>query len=253
MARDFDGVDDQIVGSITAFDTGDITMAMWVNIDSSGEGNAGDSSYFFSTVSGGSVGQALYLDSSRRFQIFGQNFPTQAAWSAANEAIATTTWTCIIGTFRVSDAKSRGYIGTLSASMAEVTYSTQPVGTGSRPTGYGSFAIGNYGAFGSRTVDGRIARVVFENREWSLAEMEAYRLGWRPAPIAGGVKCYLWSLDSPTASQAEELNHGADGTVTGALAAEGPPIPYGWSERESGLMTPVLVSGGSRRTVVGVG
>lgn len=221
MARDFDGVDDIITSTVTAVDTGDWTLGGYFNPDTAGEGGFG---ILLCVQNGTALIQQLDFNDSTRKLFVAQPYSSTNAVAVTNEALAAAGWSACFCTFRASDAKMRAFIGTLSVPMAEATYSSQVAGVGTRTTGATTFNVGNRTA-ASSTFDGRIFRPFFWGRELSLAEMEAFRLGRQPVQD-GSLRVFL-PLDSPTGSQAEDLSgNGANGTVTGAVAADNPPIPY---------------------------
>lgn len=177
--------------------------------------------------------QFIYLDWASKKVGAQQSFSTTAAFSLSSSTLASSTWYYIVVTFTASDQKMRTYIGTLSSPMAEVAYTTQTAGVGTRVTGGTILTVGNT-PNQDFSLAGRASAAFMESRLVSRDEMEAGRLGRRP--IQSGSLKFFWPLDSPTASQVEDLSgSGVTGTLTGALVAEGPPIPYTLSQ-------PIVVS-----------
>lgn len=235
MARQFDGIDDVIAAAITAMDSGDWTIAVWVNPTSAGEGSGGV--FVQIETSGGGIRQRF------RFPVAGRTVQAlQSYTGGAGNAVTTTTntlptaaWSLVVATFRASDKMCRVYIGDLDSPMVEASYSAQVAGGTTRGTAGTVANIGNNSAT-SATQVGSLGQVAIAAREWSLDEMEAFRLGVRP--VNSGAMRGFWPLDSPTAAQAEDLSgNGANGTVTGAVVSEDPPVPLGWGE----MVQPVLV------------
>lgn len=222
MARTFDGVDDVISMSITAVTGVDWTIAAWVKPNNGGEGNVGQ---IFRTDPGTAndrqqfrlTGASMALNCRQRTDA---TFPD----STSTNTLTAGVWVSVFGTLRVSDMKIRMYIGSLVSPVAEVSYSSQITGTGSALTNGTVGRIGNNQAT-TATFDGVIGPVSFAAREWTLDEMEAFRLGARP--VNAGMMRGFWPLDSPDAAQAEDLSgNGANGTVVGCTVAENPPIPF---------------------------
>lgn len=226
MARDFDGVDDIITATVTAVDSGDWTIAAWCAPDTAGEGSFGN--LFRVETSGGSFTQVVLMASAARDVYAIQNFATTDALTRTSTVLTASAWACVVATYRDSDKKCRVYVGTLSAAMAEASYTTQTAGVGTRDT------AGTVASIGSppntaETWDGKIGATCFDARQWTLDEMESFRQGLYPIPTS--TMRGFWPLDSPTAAQAEDLSgNGAHGTVTGAIAAEGPPVAMRWGD-----------------------
>ena len=240
MSRLFDGVDDQTLGTITAIADSDWTMACWVYPLSAGEGSNGRlmSTY----ISGDTAAQV--------FRMGGVTLPLRAvqlhattnATSVSVETLATSAWSLAIATYRASDNTMRIFIGTLSAAVVECTYSTQTAGVGTFTTGGVDIRLGCRSTT-DETFDGRIGPSVFDNREWTIPEMERFRSGLFPAPRST-VKAF-YPLMSPTAAQAEDLSaSGAHLTVTGATVAENPPVAFRWGDNLVAAIGPTAGGGG---------
>lgn len=230
MAYDFDGTDDSITGTITAADSGDWTIGAWIEADGLGENNFG--SILTTKTSGGSLCQQLRYDnnftSDRRLSCL-QNVSsgTTAQIIAANASQTTAdgvTWMCVFGTFVASTGATHLYQGSRTVGVAELSYDAAGNTTlsGTRRTGGTTVTIGNFD--GTRTFDGRIARVFFDARLWTVAEMEAFRLGTHPAPVSS---LRLWT---PLMGAAEDIsfNQVALTVNNGASLVEDPPVPYGF-------------------------
>lgn len=227
MSRQFDGVDDVITATITAMDSGDWTIAAWINPDNAGEGNLGQIVRTVLATSETAVQFFRFNGASRTLEAY-QNYGTDAV-SLASTTVAATAWSCVVATFRASDAIIRIFTGDFDSAMAEVAYTTQTAGAVTRVTGGVRVRIGAATSVGAEDFDGYIANVVMDAREWTLGEMEAFRLG--PRPVNTGTLRGFWPLDSPTASQIEDLSgNGATGTLTGAAVGNHPRIPMGWGD-----------------------
>ena len=223
-ARDFDGVDDIISqGSITAF-AGSWTMVAWINADSAGESGNGR---IILTNTASVRERSLWFQTGMNFRSL-QKFSTTDATSVSSNTLAVGTWYCVATTYNSADMIMRLYYGSLAAAMVEASYGTQTAGVGTPNEGSTRVHAGNR-PDQAETFDGRIAHACVDNRIWTLDEMEAFRQGQRP--INTGSMIVYWPLDSPTAAQAEDLSgNNYHGTVTGALAAEGPPVAMRWGD-----------------------
>jgi hypothetical protein len=226
MGRSFNGTTDVITATITAIPVNtDWTLAMWVKPTTAGEGNVGK---IIRIDSGTQVRQEF------RFLAAGRTLRAQATATTTSASTTTTTaltaavWQCVVATYRNSDGKCRIYIGSQSAAMTEASYATQVAQVGGTLAGGTTCRIGNDNATAS-TFDGSMERGLVTAREWTGDEMERFRLGFHPV-TTGSMRGY-WPLDSPTAAQAEDLSgNGANGTVSGCLAVEGPPIGINWGQ-----------------------
>jgi hypothetical protein len=221
-ALDFDGVNDYVTGTITAVDTGGWTMLGWHYADTTGEGELGT---IMSTGKGGvPVGQGLGV-AGFGLNIYGvsQRFATQDAYEQFS-GLDTGAWRCVAATQDGSTTGSNGtaYEGAEAAVMAALTTFGNQAGTGARDTGLVSAYIGNY-SDGSQTWDGRLAYLAFVPRVMTLLDVERFRRGdwsvlWDQAPprffvtFAGGA--------------ATEIVSGSAWTVSGAVDATGPTLPF---------------------------
>lgn len=236
MSREFDGVDDLVTATVTAIDSGNVTVVGWIRPDTAGETSAG-TIFNIETTGSASVSfvRFLILSTTLRLRAW-HTFATTSADTRTTNVIPTAAWTCFVATFRASDGKWRIYLGSQSAPMVEATYDLQQAAAGTRTTAGVWATIGNNRAT-SVTYDGRIGHVAYDAREWTLVEAEALRLGSRP--IQTGTLRGYWPLDSPTASVVEDLSgNGANGTLTGAVVAEEPPVPMSWGYGPFGLLVP---------------
>lgn len=223
MSRLFDAVDDGIDLTMTAIDTGDITVGCWCYPTGAGESSNGT----ILQVNNGTPAVVLrfaFQDASRHLRAELQQSGGVGGISHSNETLALSTWAVIVATYRDSDDKWRLYIGDLDSVVAECTYSLQQARTGTRLTGGTAAYIGKDGS-GGRTWDGRISHVFHEAREWSIDEIERFRQGFVPVQ-SGSLRWYL-PLTSPTVTQNEDLSgNGANGTVNSTpTLAEDPPVP----------------------------
>jgi hypothetical protein len=205
--------------TITAVDTGDWTIAAFINPTDAGQSNVGR--ILQADFSGALKQDFRFSDASLHLAV-AQSYSGGSAFSATSTAITASVWSAVFATFTAADKTTRVYIGTLSSAVAEAAYSSQSAGGGTRDTGGTRATVFNSGA-GTGTFHGSLARVAFVNRLWRLDEMEAFRLGW--VPPKDGNERGLWLFDSPTASQVEDCYGVANATATSLAVAEGPPVP----------------------------
>ena len=239
MSRLFDGVDDQTLGTISTVSDSDWTMASWVYPATAGESNQG---WIMAALQSGGVRQMFRMAAAGRTIYASQEYATTTAASTSVETLSASAWSLVVATHRASDNTMRLHIGTLSAAVAECTYSTQTAGVGAFTTGGGQIRLGCRNAT-DRTFDGRIGPSCFDIREWTVPEMERFRSGLFPIPTST-MRC-LYPLMSPDAAQGEDLSGNATAlTVTGCTAAENPPVAFRWGD-DLGLTFTATAGGAS--------
>lgn len=221
MARQFTVTagDDYIEHTaITAINTGDWTIGGWFKLVTVVNGGR-----ILDILTGGGSGvQQLFMLTGPSRWVASQNYATAAATSVSNEVPVTGAWGLVFATHRASDAKTRIFIGDLTTAVAELTYASQPAGSGTRTTA-GVHAMAGDSAALNRPLDGAEARLVVATREWSLADMERHRKGLPPDPD-GTVHLY-WAMDSPLVTECLDASgHGWHGTVVGTSVVAGPPL-----------------------------
>ena len=227
MSRLFDGVNDQIGAAIAPIaDDSDWTMACWVRPTSAGESDQG---YIIAAFSSNDVpAHFVRFNGATLTVLAAQVYSSTVATSVSIETLATSAWSLLVATHRASDNITRIYIGTLSAAVVECTYSTQSTGVGTWAGGGDELLLGCRDST-DRTFDGRIGPSCFDNREWTVPEMENFRSGLFPAPRST-VKGF-WPLMSPNVAQGEDLSgNGYHLTVIGATVAENPPVAFRWGD-----------------------
>ena len=210
-------------------------MAAWINADSAAEGLR----IIETAKSSGAEERGFIVQTGFKLEAF-QEFTTTWSDSLSTETLTVGVWYCVVATYTSSDKKMRMYYGSLSAPMVEMSYTTQTAGVGTIVETSVRVMVGSTtNGETNRDFDGRIEHAFCDNRIWTLDEMEAFRQGQRP--INTGSMIFYWPLDSPTAAQAEDLSgNGYHGTVTGALAAEGPPVAMRWGDSFGMTYTAVL-------------
>lgn len=214
MARDFDGVDDIIGNAAIVGAAGSWSWIGWVRPDNAGEGNAG---VFFAgaTAAEGSIHLLRFLAAGRTLRAT-QVHATTNATTDTTTALTAGAWQTVCATYNAADKTCRVYTG---APMIEAGYAVQTAGTGAQTGGVVRYRLGNVAA-GTNTFDGRIARAAYWARLLTVDEMEGFRLG--QSPVQDGTLIAY----HPLSTQAQDLSgNGYHGTITGAVAAEDPPVP----------------------------
>jgi len=245
MSRDFNGTTDLInLGSPAALDDiggvdGPRTVAAWIYPTGWGEGNYGriwdkgtfrTAGWFFYLKNDAAPLASILL-------VIGATGEAQA--TAVANTIVLNVWQFVAGTWvgTVGTNAPKLYRGTLSTPVAEVSYASTNLGSGTQ----GSDAalegfIGNRGA-ADRTFNGPIEHPSVWDNALSLAQLDALRL--RPyapfhrfATAAGTVinlKGYWPLTESAAATCRDHSGNGSNGTVTGTTV--GVNAPYLWTRR----------------------
>jgi hypothetical protein len=213
LALDYNGTTDVVAATITSV-SGACTFGAWVYGDSAGENNAGrimdDGGIVFTINNTGAPNVNAY----------------QASRSTTNtvttdNAFVASTWQCVIARHPGGSDDIEIVIGDLDTPMALSGTTANAAGTMIRGT---ALKIGNRNA-GDRAFDGRIARAFMVPWQMTTPECEAFRLGRVGVLYAHGTPRIFY----PYASAIDLSGSGANGTITGAVAAEGPPIPMRWT------------------------
>lgn len=232
MARDFDGVNDVVSYTLSAhFVESTFTIGAWIKPRTVGATTGriyGDLAVGFFLSDGGAFptkGLGLVHNCTGATTLICTS--SANAW-AANE------WRCVFATFLAGTALPRTDYGLFSGSLASSVASVGVNGTGSADGTAPLVAPGTTSCVGNmpaltRTFDGAIERFFAVPWVMTVDEMERFRLGDISVIYTRGTPVIFAPLNSPTAAQAEDLSgRGYLGSVTGALAAEGPPVPFNW-------------------------
>lgn len=144
------------------------------------------------------------------------------AYVSSSLALTTNTWACIAATADATGAKI--YVGSLTANMAETTYSATTVGSGGfKSDAARSLFLGNRDATTPNGgFPGRIGPTLLFNRILTLGEIQS--LQFKPRPLSG-CRGYWRPGDAGTSSVPDWSGQGNTGTVTGATAGVNPPLP----------------------------
>jgi hypothetical protein len=221
LALDFDGADDVVTATVVDPATTAFTFGAWINPDTIGEttGRIFDVGAQYVWYLYNVDGAVSFIRGAATTNL--QCVSASAAWVA-------TEWRCVFlrwdggGNARTDYTM---YAGSLSAAVASVGVSETGSSDGSGATTSATAMYWGNRAAGDRAFDGRVARPFIVPWQMSLAEMDAYRLGSVGVLFAHGrPRVFL-----PYASAKDLSGTGAHGTVTGAVAAEGPPIPMRWT------------------------
>jgi hypothetical protein len=228
LALDFDGVDDITAATISSINAVAWTMGAWINPDDIGETagrifsiwNGSAETHQFPLYSGGGGFNLVVNRLKSTTALFGVS--TANAWAASE-------WRCVFATWDGSGDGLADFdllVGSLTAAVASVgtTGTTSAGGTGTVTAAGTTLHIGNNSAT-TRSFNGRIARPFIVPWKMTVPEMEAYRLGSVGVLYAHGAPVVF----HPYATAIDVSGNAANGTVTGAVAAEGPPVPFRWA------------------------
>lgn len=211
---------------LTGLGTSDWTIGCYVFPLSAGQSNNG--AMISLETATPAVRQRLRIAASTLTVVSAQVFSTTNSSATTSTSLPTSAWSCVIGTYRSSDKKSRVFLGDPLTPMAEAPYTTQNAGVG---TNSGGAVNAHFGAATDATqaFDGRLARIVIVGREWSLAEMEFYRrTGFPPSFLQ--LRGY-WPFYGTAATARDFSGQGQDGTlVNGPVAAVDPVL---WRPRSA--------------------
>lgn len=158
-----------------------------------------------------------------KFTVYFARDTTYAVTSVANNTLVANTWQCIGVTYDSTDG-IRVFVGSLTSPIAEVTYTTQDVGSGANTDdSTNDIALGNLGPSGTSSFQGRMEVYKHFNTRMTLAELRRHQFHDIPAS-----NCLLhWRLGySGTTTQVDWSGTGNAGTISGPTIGAGLPIPY---------------------------
>lgn len=228
MALDFDGVDDSVnVGSGAHLDDlANFTWCAWIRPDSLGEGGVGRVFDKF--------GKLLYLFATDTFGAFIDR-ATDTDILAPNNTLTMGAWNFVAITFDGTTTKL--FHGAPGAAVLDVS----PADNGSGAPvseATSSLIIGNEPG-GGATFDGRIADARVFDVALAAAELTSLMYG---RPVRGANLKGWWPLDGAS-PEPDWSGNGANGTVTGAVVADGPPIPAPFAGDDWGQVWAAAASG----------
>lgn len=194
MPIDFDGADDVITFGSTddiLTENGALTISVWINPNTLGEGNIGRIVGRENNVSPG-VGFRMIATASVRFFVFGS---TVLGVTASNDSIVLNTWQHIALTWDGSTTATNVHI---YVNGIEVTYAAQTNGVSLANNSTQVLAIGNTNTANAQTFDGQISEVALWDSVLSLYEIRQLafsRVKRIPLQISlSNLKAY-WPLD----------------------------------------------------------
>lgn len=213
MSRNFDGVDDLIDCGSGAHldDLANWTWCAWIYPDSQGEGTLGNIMH---------KGKFLRIVGSTNLNGFSERGTTSMDLRSAANSLTLNAWQFVAWTYDGATGRLlRGVPGGVVAEMAYDVSSAQ----GSGPI-FGdaadSLIIGNRPDL-SQTFDGRIAHARIFAAALSANELTALMYG---RPVRGASLRGWWPLIG-AATEPDWSGNAANGTVTGALVDNPPPVP----------------------------
>lgn len=157
------------------------------------------------------------------FGLFVTRATTSADSASVTGVLPLNEWLCVAGTYDETDGP-RIFKGSLTETIAEVSYLTRVVGAGASADDSGfPHQIGNRQT-NDRNFPGRIARLAHFRRRLTLPEI----IAWQFLPfVDADTDIYLELGYNPTGTQPNltSLGTGINGTVTGATVADHVPLP----------------------------
>lgn len=237
MARDFDGVDDVInCGSGSQLD--DLaawTHCAWFYADTVGE--AGFGTMCRKNANDAGLGKVMHIQATAAVRAACRRATTNQQLVSANNTYPLNQWNFVAYTY--DGTTGRLYVATPGGVVSEVTYATNTQGVGAiTADGNTNLTIGN-DSTGATTFDGRIAYVRWFNAALSLDELTAvmYNRPARPSALVG-----FWPLIGAS-PEPDWSGYVSNGTVTGSVVADGPPVPPPYIGDEDFLAWVVAASG----------
>lgn len=169
---------------------------------------------------------------------------------STSNALAVGTWYFVGASWDISgaDTAQKLYVGALGSDVVEVSsYSTQTVGAGARVATTDAFTIGNTpGGDSWAFLDGDVGGFIYLNR---IPQIEEIRRISRQMFAVKDSQLHLELGYHGTGTQTDWSGTGNNGTITGAVAANHPPVlaPFKYTHYESDVYK---VSGASAYTLI---
>lgn len=143
---------------------------------------------------------------------------TNATCQSSNGTVTVDTWQFLAATFD-SSAGPKIFKGSLGGVVAEVSYSSGPTtGSGAVTSDAASSLL--IGGDATNSFPGAMAEVKFVGRALTARELTQIMYGEIPTDLKG-----YWPLEGITSPELDRSGLKNNGTVTGATASNGPPIP----------------------------
>lgn len=240
MSRNFDGVDDLIDCGSGAHldDLANWTWCGWIYPKTQGEGTIGRIASKAPKIF--RIGGSTNLNAASP-----RTGPTMNLISATN-SLTLNAWQFVAWTYDgTNGALLRGVPGGVVAEMAYDATSAQGSGAFDSDAA-GSLIIGNE-PLGAATFDGRISHARIFNVALTANELTALMYGMR---VRGASLRGWWPLIG-AATEPDWSGNAANGTVTGAIVDNGPPIPAPFSGID-GIMAWVGGGGGGGGAIIPV-
>lgn len=243
MARDFDGVDDIInCGSAAVLDDlANWTHCCWFRPDTTGE--AGFGTMMRKNANDAALGKVFHVEATGSFRGAARRATTNLSLEASDNTITLGQW--VFGAFTYDGTTGKLFKGSPGGAVAETSYKVNTQGAGALTSdSNGVLTIGN-DITGATTFDGRIAYCRWFNAALTADELTAvmYNRPARPSalvffmPLIGASPEPDWS------------GNGSNGTVTGAVVADGPPVPPPYLGDEDFLAWVVSAGSGVSGTI----
>lgn len=210
--------------SIDNLASGDLTLWAWLYRTANG-----DNQYIMAKHQNFPEGFIFTLTNSFAeggLQMFMGNATTRASYvSDTSNVVALNTWTFVAGTYNATAKTCKLYRGTMAAIVAEVSgYSSSTAGVGTvNSDASANLYIGNGQIGGTASAfKGRIGPCGLVSRALTVGELAQLQFS-RRRHRAGCVM--LGRLgENGTSTQPDWSGSGNTGTITGATAADGPPL-----------------------------
>lgn len=230
MARDFDGVDDTITcGNATPINNlASFTYSAWIRPDTIGEGGVGRIIDKFEKM--------IYLAATNAVGSFLNRATVDSEIQSANNTITMGVWQFVAATFNGTTLRLfHGPAGSVPSDLgltdggsgAAVSDNTRVLTIGNNSGGTGA------------TFDGRIAYVRVHNAALTANELTGVMYN---RPVRQDALVGFWPLIG-SSPEPDWSGNVANGTVTGALVADGPPVPPPWLGDEEFLAWVAASSG----------
>lgn len=176
---------------------------------------------------------------------------TDAAAATAASALPQNQWLFVATTYDATDGP-RIFVGTLTTTVAEVSYASRVVGSGAESSDSDSaWSFGADPTTNGSQFEGRQAIAAHYRRRFSLAELKAYQFTPR-----NDADCDILLHVHGTGTQPNlsTLGRGLNGSVTGATVAPHVPLgsPFGADEWEPYVVSAPAATRSSRLSLLGV-
>ena len=157
------------------------------------------------------------------FAVFVARATTSSDTISVTGVLPDNEWSCVACTYDESDG-GRLFKGSLTATIAEVSYSSRIVGSGTSSDDSGTAHIVGNDSTNVQAFPGRIARLAHFKRRMTAQEIIAWQ--FRPYTDADAdIYMDLGYTGTSTQPNLTSLGTGINGTVTGATVSDHVPLP----------------------------